>query len=377
MKSLFLILISFLICAPLKNSGYDIELSELVRIHSLKEKEVMMELEMTSALLHKQLDDLNDKKAVMEECTYVLEKMELESELINVETQANLQFTKHRYKKGIVMIKMIYEKILGLDHHFSALQTFQHITALTNPNSFPEFVKNKDAISEKLDKKKTISLPQVFETNPFVSLTTTLISSLVGNGDKKQKEEDLEKVSCVLDFTVKMHTDLNLIFYETEFLKDANLSLKESALELFRDYCKVVDYNVDLPTCRSTDDWDTLYEQLDETIHEIEESLKSKDSYKRNKLIKKMNNLEFSIDRLLNFIDLYTDFIIQGEQYYAKFNTILNNYNNEVFCIDQLPHQFSDLRRDVDASISKFTEAYGITELNGSKLRDLLYGLPQ
>ncbi len=362
---------------PTNHKGKNPDLSALVRAHSAKEIKISMHRDMLTKSLFKEIDILNNKKNEIDDCTYMRRKMELESKIENVETEANLAFTKHRYKKGVVMIKMIYEKILGLDHHFTSLQTFQHISALTNPNSFPEFLKNKDAINEKFNKKKSIALPQVFESNPFVSLTTTLISSLLGGGEKEEKEKDLEKVSCVLDFTVKMHTDLNLIFYETEFLKDANIGLKNSALELFRDYCKVIDYKVDLPTCRSTDDWDKLYEKLDETIYQVEESLQSEDSYKRNKLIKKLNNLEFSIDRLLNFIDLYTDFIIQGEQYYSKFNTILNNYNNEVYCMDQLPYQFGDLRRDVDASISKFTEAYSITELNGSKLRDLLYGLPQ
>ena len=377
MKSYLLIFISLLLSISTNNEDKNPDLSELVKTHYAKEIEISLAREKATKVIFEKMDSLNTHKTSMENCTYLVKKMDLESQLYSIETEANLAFTKLRYKKGVVMIKMIYEKILGLDHHFTSLQTFQHISALTNPNSFPEFLKNKDAISERFNKKKSVSLPQVFETNPFVSLTTTLISSLLGGGEKGEKEKDLEKVSCVLDFTVKMHTDLNLIFYETEFLKDANIGLKNSALELFRDYTKVIDYKVDLAVCRSTDDWDNLYEKLDETIHELEENLHSEDSYKRNKLIKKVNNLEFSIDRLLNFIDLYTDFIIQGEQYYSKFNTILNNYNNEVYCMDQLPHQFSDLRRDVDASISKFTEAYSITELNGSKLRDLLYGLPQ
>jgi|GEM_PF-5201827 len=115
--------------------------------------------------------------------------------------EADLEFTKLRYKKGIELTKMLYEKILGLDHHFTSLQTFQNISDLTNPNSFPEFVKRKDAITDRISKKKSVSIPSLFEANPFVSLTTTLISSLVGDGQKDDKEEDLEQVACVLDFT--------------------------------------------------------------------------------------------------------------------------------------------------------------------------------
>ena len=41
----------------------------------------------------------------------------------------------------------------------------------------------------------------------------------------------------------------------------------------------------------------------------------------------------------------------------------------------QLPRQFSTLKQDIKYSIQKFNEAYNIAELNGSKLKDLLYGI--
>lgn len=304
-------------------------------------------------------------------------RLEAQEQLWLATNEADLEFTKLRYKKGIELTKMLYEKILGLDHHFTSLQTFQNISDLTNPNSFPEFVKRKDVFTERINKKKSIAMPALFDANPFVSLTTTLISSLVGDGQKDEKEEDLEQVACVLDFTVKMHSDLNTIFYETEFLKQSNLALKKEAIELFGDYCKVVDYHVDLQTCRSKDDWDNLYEKLDLTIRGLEEAMHSNDSYQRAKYIKELNNLEFSIDRLINFIDSYSNFIKEGEKYYTKFQTILNSYQNEPTCLQHLPHQYENLKQDVALSIEKFGEAYSISEIQGSKLRDLLYGLPE
>lgn len=307
----------------------------------------------------------------------VLERLAAQEQLWLITNEADLEFTKLRYKKGIELTKMLYEKILGLDHHFTSLQTFQNISDLTNPNSFPEFVKRKDVFTERINKKKSIAMPSLFEANPFVSLTTTLISSLVGDGQKAEKEEDLEQVACVLDFTVKMHSDLNTIFYETEFLKQSNLALKKEAIELFGDYCKVVDYHVDLQTCRSKDDWDNLYEKLDLTIRGLEDAMHSNDSYERAKYIRELNNLEFSIDRLINFIDSYSNFIKEGEKYYTKFQTILSSYQNEPTCLQHLPHQYENLKQDVALSIEKFGEAYSISEIQGSKLRDLLYGLPE
>ena len=323
------------------------------------------------------LDALYSYRKKLDKCDFIIQKADLEDQLWIIDNEADLEFTKLRYRKGIELTKMIYEKILGLDHHFTSLQTFKNISDLTNPNSFPEFVKRKDLISERMSSKKSVSMPALFDANPFVSLTTTLISSLIGDGEKKEKEQDLDKVACVLDFTVKMHADLNTIFYETEFLKQSNLSLKEEAITLFTDYCKVVDYHVDLKSCRARDDWDSLNEKLDETIFELQDAMHSEDSYKRNKYIKQLNNLEFSIDRLLTFIDSYSNFIKEGEKYYTKFNTILNSYQNEAACLEYLPHQFGNLKEDVDLSIAKFGEAYNISEIQGRKLRDLLYGLPE
>ena len=48
-----------------------------------------------------------------------------------------------RYKKGIELIKLLYEKILGLDHHFSGMQTYQNILLLSNPHTYPEFQKKQ------------------------------------------------------------------------------------------------------------------------------------------------------------------------------------------------------------------------------------------
>ena len=51
----------------------------------------------------------------------------LEKELANADDQFDLKFSQFRYKKGIEILKMIYEKILSLDHHFNTLNTFYEI----------------------------------------------------------------------------------------------------------------------------------------------------------------------------------------------------------------------------------------------------------
>lgn len=84
--------------------------------------------------------------------------------------------------------------------------------------------------------------------------------------------------------------------------------------------------------------------------------------------------MEFAIDRLLDFLNKYSGFINQGENYYKKFAVVVDSYDNEAACAGQLPLQFVTLKEEINYSIEKFVQAYDIAELKGSKLKDLLYG---
>ena len=303
----------------------------------------------------------------------LINKDNIRDQLSKAEEDFQIELSRIRYEKGLELIKMMYEKILGLDHHFTSLQTYQNVITLSNPNNFAEFKDAKDIISERVHKKNAIQLPSLLEANPFVSMTYSMVASFFGNEDKRKKDQDLSKIACILDFTIRMNTDLNTIYYETEFLKGHNQSLKVACIELFKDYTKVVKYHTALPECRKEDDWEAVDEKLATYMQALQESnidpLRTKQAYKMQV------DLEFSIDRLMQFMDEYAAFIGQGEKYYEKFQTILGNYANEEVCQAALPRQFESLKRDIEISILKFTEAYNISELQGSKLKDLMYGL--
>ena len=194
---------------------------------------------------------------------------------------------------------------------------------------------------------------------------------LASSTSSNAKEADLEKIACILDFTVRMNADLSLIYYETEYLKESNNSLKEECVRLFKDYAKVIGYRVELDVCRSDDDWESLYELLDDYVQIMEEKAKSSEEnpIARKELIKSISNLEFSIDRLLDFLNKYSAFIAQGEKYYQKFQVIVSNYQNESVCSSQLPHQFNTLKQDINYSIEKFNEAYKVYRLEFTKER--------
>ena len=346
------------------------ELSALIKKQDSETIDLRKELEVIDLQLKDYStiaeQDLND-------VTYfLLRRYQLEQELEGMEAKYQIDISKIRFKKGIEMIKIIYEKILSLDHHFTSLQTYQNVATISNPNSFPEFQKIKGLLTNKLDKKQAIKMPALFDSNPFVSMTFSLVSSIFGSGEKEERQYNLDEISCILDFTVRMNADLNVIYYETEFLKSSNLALKKECIGLFKDYTKVIDYRIPLPECRQEDDWEEVFESLDlfagNFAEEINNPQLAKGAYKRQ------TDLEFSIERLLLFLETYNNFINQGEKYYQKFLTIVNNYSNQAVCESKLPKQLEELKVDIETSISKFNEAYDISDLRGSKLKDLIYG---
>ena len=333
-------------------------------------------LEHELAATNRQLDSFNTVTAPSEYLWALNRKLDLRDELATLEEMYQLSMAKARYRKGLELIKIMYEKTLGLDHHFTSLKTFHNVAQLSNPNAYPEFQQAKEAMEGRLKKDNNMRVPSLLAGNPLISATFSLVASFIGEGEPKRKEKDLEKVACILDFTVRMYSDLNLIYYETEFLKEGNAKLKADCSQLFKEYTKMVGYKVELDVCRNEDDWEALYDLLDKYIAELEAAaIKSKDDPAANRsLMKGIANLEFSIDRLLDFLEKYNTFVAQGEKYYQKFEVIAANYPNEAACIGQLPPQYATLKQDIKFSIEKFREAYNIAELTGSKLKDLLYG---
>lgn len=300
-------------------------------------------------------------------------KIHYMEEYEKIENTGQFNITKTRYRKGVELIKMVYEKVLALDHHFAALQTYQNIATITNPNTYPEFQAAKQLLEKKASKSNPpLHIPALLQTNPYVSIATTLVSFFVTPGDNKEKETEIDKIACIMDFTVRMSADLSIINHETSFLRDHNNTLKEESLTLFDEYVRVLGYTTPLDRCRKADDWDKIYEALDVYIADMDAVIKKTPGDKG--VYKKQVNLEFAVDRLVDYINKYSMFVAQGEKYYQKFKTIAGTYENQAKCADKLPKQFEDLRKDIDISIEKFNNSYSLTELKGSKLKDLIYG---
>lgn len=296
------------------------------------------------------------------------QKDKINSEINQLTIDTNTEISKVRYLKGLQIIKILYEKVLSLDHHFASVRTLNEINKISNPNQYPEYKKLKEIINNKKDKKQGLDLTTILGTNTIISLVQTFSNMMVSSLTKEEKEKELANVECVLDFTLRMQNDLNTIYFETAFLQNSNEKMKSEIELLFRDYTKPIGYTASLENCRSNDDWESVTQKMEDYLEKIKTATGTKQ-------YKMQVNLEFPIDRLLQFITLYNNFIDQGGKFYEKFKIILNSYENEKQCDSKLPLEYKKLKTDIDIAIDKFNIAYKPIEVNGSKMKEILYGL--
>lgn len=320
-----------------------------------------------------ELSRQNDQKIVaalhsseLLECLRINELLRINRKRILFDLSHDI--SKIRYLKGIQIIRILYEKILSLDHHFASVRTLGEINKVSNPTQYNEYQKLRDMLHVKRDKKNALDLTSVLATNPVVSIVSTFTNMITSNLDKDEKEKELENIECILDFTLRMQNDLNTIYYETAYLNNSNKRIKDEIELLFKEYTKPVNYPESLENCRANDDWDALSGKMEEYLAKMK-GLTGAAHFKMQV------NLEFPIDRLLQFINQYNDFIDQGGKFYEKFRIILNSYENERKCETKLPIEFQKMKSDIEMAIDKFNVAYKPVEINGSKMKEILYGL--
>ncbi len=306
--------------------------------------------------------------SVGEKVELLIQKDQIRSEISLLRYETENEISKVRYLKGLQIIKILYEKVLSLDHHFASVRTLNEINKISNPNQYPEYSKLKEIVAGKRDKKTAFDLTSVLGTNTIVSVVQTFTNMLGSNMTKEEKEKELGNVECILDFTIRMQNDLNTIYFETAFLQTSNDKMKQEIEILFKDYTKPIGYIATLENCRSNDDWESVTQKMDDYLLR----LKTATGTQQYKL---QVNLEFPIDRLLQFITQYNNFIDQGGKFYEKFKIILNSYENEKQCETKLPAEYKKLKSDIDVAIKKFNVAYKPVEVNGTKMKEILYGL--
>lgn len=304
----------------------------------------------------------------------LFQRMELEEDIKQVNNRYISDISKIRYLKGLQIIKILYEKTLSLDHHFATVSTLNEINKISNPNQYEDFRNVKDLLEKDRDKKTGFSLSTLLGDNIYTSVVHSLVSLFSNNQvSKTEKEKSLQQVECILDFTLRMNNDLNTIYFETAFLQKSNETVMKDLEQLFRDYTQPIRYTTELKKCRENDDWSLIRGKLNTYLETLETTIES--NTEDNKIRSMQINLQFPIDRLLQFITQYNSFIDQGSKFYEKFDIMLNSYENEQQCSSKIPVAYKTLKKNISLSIDKFNTAYKPIEINGSKLKQLLYGI--
>lgn len=345
------------------------EIGKVQQEYFLKRELVFINLQQANILLQ-------NAKTTSKKVDLLIQKDDLNTQLKFLRNGELRDISKIRYIKGLQIIKLLYEKTLSLDHHFSAVSTLREVNKISNPNNYSEFVEMKEKIKTTQDKRTGFDLTALLGNNIYTSIICSFVSVFTNTTTSKvEKDSNMKEVECILDFTLRMHNDLNIIYFETAFLQKKNENISNAVIELFKEYTKPLEYTTGLEECRKSDDWEAVRKNLDIYLAAMEKTLvdKSKGITVRNLQI----NLEFPIDRLLQFITEYNNFINEGINFYEKFGIMLTSYENEQQCASKTPVEYRRLKEGITLTIEKFNTAYKPVEINGTKMKQLLYGLSE
>ena len=190
-------------------------------------------------------EQLAVSKNLKEQVQLLIRKDQLENQLRENQNSELSDISRIRYLKGLEIIKVLYGKTLALDHHFASISTFHEISKIANPNHYPDFVRLKDELQEKADKKSGFQLGNLMNNNIYTSVIYSFVSLFNNdNLSKQEKEANLKEVECILDFTLRMHNDLNTIYFETSFLQESNENLMKDLDQLFKNYTEPIGYHL-------------------------------------------------------------------------------------------------------------------------------------
>lgn len=363
--------------APVENS-YDETVMALLTELSAAIETISATYDYKNRLLVLQLEEaksnLRQSTKLSEQVLFLIVKDSLGEELKKNRQLEYSEIAKVRFIKGLQIINHLYEKTLSLDHHFASVHTLRDIHNMSNPNQYPEFVALRQQLTERKVKKTGFNLSTLLGDNIYTSVIHSMVSLFVQpNASQGAKEDQLQDIECIMDFTLQMHNDLNIIYFETAFLQNGNEDVISDLEQLFQSYTKPIGYSKSLSSCRDEDDWDTVTRHLHDYLDKLDSAIDAQKDQKSVRL--QQINLQFSIDRLLQFITQYNAFIEQGEKFYEKFWVMLDSYENETICQEKIPTQYLEMKSNIKVAIAKFNTAYKPIGINGSKLKQLLYGI--
>ena len=101
-------------------------------------------------------DDLYKKNSDRNTTQLLVKYLQISDSVDTIRKIRNADINKVRYIKGLEIIKILYEKTLALDHHFTTVSTLHDLQKISNPNNYQEFTLAKSAFLNNKDKKRGI-----------------------------------------------------------------------------------------------------------------------------------------------------------------------------------------------------------------------------
>jgi len=304
-----------------------------------------------------------------------IERFFLTSSLNEGQTDGS-SLSVRRYRKGIELIRLLYEKSLALEYHFSALRLNERVEELSNPMNFPAF-RESLAVLTSGKGRHVPDLPGVLMESPEGASLYFMLAAMSGKSDPELRQKELDRMGCLLRLLIEMQMDLKSIYYENHLLYLRTTELRQRCERLFSDYTRVVGYHKSLQDCRTEDDWDALDDLIKSLSRQIKEGENTSDPALKERVYTDLINMEFSVDRLLDYLDFYDEVLTSGRHMYRESQLILRHLTEVESCSSQIPGQLLRLQKDIDEAVERFDKAYEMVEVKGSRLKDLLYGFDQ
>ncbi len=285
-----------------------------------------------------------------------------------------LVLTVRSYRRGIDLLRLLYEKALSLEYHFASLQLDHRIEQLSNPMNFEDFRKSVSQL-ESLNKSSVkVKMPELLLENPQSSVFYVMNLAMNAKGAPEQRQQILDSMACLLNYIMNMQSDLDDLYYENKLLYLRTTDLRQRCEKLFADYTAAVDYDKPLSECRASDDWDELDAYISRKAEEIGAGMDAPKAAVREAAYRKLINFAFSVNRLVDYLDFYDEVLNSGRHMYRECELILQHLTKVKTCSASTPEELRRLQYEISEAIERFDRAYETVELKGSRLKDILYG---
>lgn len=244
-----------------------------------------------------------------------LEKKQQNLDLLKTNEQdKEMALYQTKYEAGVLIIKDIIESMQKLKSQYDAVSFNDSYRSLSNPHQYPLFAENIKFLKQKLI-KKGLTLPPLNLGNPILNSVYGLAQGLVS--DQEDKDEKIQELICILDFTSIVSQDLNVIKFDLIYLQYSIDKMLLDYQELFKSYTNLVGYGDDFNTyIRDAD------EDLSDKIEAYFKNTKTKETAMKEKDLK---IIKFQLQKVMDAYLKYEMFTSQNSAYYEKFDLIIRN----------------------------------------------------